>query len=92
MGDWVARRCLVSGRVQGVFYRASTRQRALELGVSGHARNLPDGRVEVLACGDQAAVDRLRAWLWEGPPQAYVTEVRCEAVAVPEGLAGFSTG
>jgi len=47
----IARRCLVAGRVQGVFYRASTRARAEALGVTGHARNLPDGRVEVLACG-----------------------------------------
>jgi len=45
----IARRCLVSGRVQGVFYRASTRARAESLGVTGHARNLRDGRVEVLA-------------------------------------------
>nr|MCU0937425.1 acylphosphatase [Gammaproteobacteria bacterium] len=56
------------------------------------ANNRPDGRVEVLACGEQAAVERLRAWLWEGPPQAYVTGVECEAVKVPAGLTGFSTG
>ena len=85
-------RCVVSGRVQGVWFRGSTRDKARSLGIRGYANNRPDGRVEVLACGDQAAVDRLRAWLWQGPPQAYVTEVRCEAVAVPGGLAGFSTG
>lgn len=78
----VARRCYVSGRVQGVFYRASTRQRALELGVTGHARNLPDGRVEVLACGPEAAVAALCQWLWQGPPAAKVTAVESEALAL----------
>ena len=80
MGDWVARRCLVAGRVQGVFYRASTRQRALELGVTGYARNLEDGRVEVLACGEQGAVDALCDWLWQGPPASHVTSVELESV------------
>ena len=85
-------RCVVSGRVQGVWFRGATRDKALHLGLRGYANNLPDGRVEVLACGEKAAVARLRAWLWEGPPQAYVTEVECDAVAVPAGLTGFSTG
>ena len=81
MGDWVAWRCYVAGRVQGVFYRASTRSRAEALGVTGHARNLPDGRVEVLACGSPQAVEALCAWLWEGPPAAQVTAVDVEPVA-----------
>jgi acylphosphatase len=85
-------RCVVSGRVQGVWFRASTREQALRLGLRGYANNRSDGRVEVLACGEQAAVDRLRAWLWQGPPQAEVTDVRCDAWAVPPGLAGFDTG
>jgi acylphosphatase len=75
MTDWIARRCLVAGRVQGVFYRASTRRRALELGVCGFARNLADGRVEVLACGEPAAVQALCDWLWQGPPSAHVIAV-----------------
>jgi len=75
----IARRCLVSGRVQGVFFRASTRQRAHALGVLGHARNLPDGRVEVLACGEAAAVDALCAWLWQGSPASHVTGVEIDA-------------
>jgi acylphosphatase len=83
-------RCIVSGRVQGVWFRASTREQALRLGIRGYASNRSDGRVEVLACGEQAAVDRLRAWLWEGPSQAQVTDVRCEPAAVSDGLAGFS--
>ncbi len=81
----VCRRCLVSGRVQGVFFRASTRQLAVALGLTGYARNLPDGRVEVLACGDAAALQTLQAWLREGPAHANVSDVQCEIadVAVP---------
>lgn len=74
----------MSGRVQGVFYRASARQRALELGVRGHAHNLPDGRVEVLAVGDPAAVHALIEWLWQGPPAAHVMDVQVSEVALDE--------
>jgi len=80
----IARRCLVSGRVQGVYYRASARQRAHAAGIAGHARNLPDGRVEVLACGEEQAVLRFIEWLWIGPAAAKVTEVTCEEVALAE--------
>lgn len=65
-------RFLVAGLVQGVNFRASTRACARQLGVTGYARNLPDGRVEVLACGDAAEIARLEAWLREGPPAARV--------------------
>ncbi len=68
-------RFLVSGRVQGVFFRASTRRRALELGLRGTVVNLADGRVEVLASGDAQALDALEAWLHEGPPAARVERV-----------------
>jgi acylphosphatase len=91
---WVARRCLVAGRVQGVFYRASTRQRATELGVTGHARNLPDGRVEVLACGEPGAVKTLCEWLWNGSPACQVELVQVEDVGETElgpRPAGFRT-
>ncbi|MEY2921104.1 MAG: hypothetical protein RL261_2409 [Pseudomonadota bacterium] len=74
----IARRCFVAGRVQGVFYRASARARAEALGVTGHARNLPDGRVEVLACGNPDAVDALCAWLWQGSPASHVSAVEVE--------------
>lgn len=73
--------CYVSGVVQGVSYRAAARGRARALGVAGYARNLADGRVEVLACGEEEAVAALREWLWEGPPWARVTDVYWEAVA-----------
>jgi acylphosphatase len=78
----IARRCYVSGRVQGVFYRASTRERAQQLGCRGYARNLADGRVEVLAVGEPAAVDALVEWLWHGPPAAHVQDVQCADVTL----------
>ncbi|MGO4223609.1 acylphosphatase [Lysobacter sp. TAF61] len=70
-----AARFIVSGRVQGVFFRASTRDQALALGLRGFARNLPDGRVEVLAAGDDVALDRLAAWLRQGPATAHVDDL-----------------
>ncbi len=78
----IARRCFVGGRVQGVFYRASTRARAEALGVTGFARNLADGRVEVLACGAPEAVDALCAWLWQGSPASSVSAVVIEELAL----------
>ena len=70
-----SRRFLVSGHVQGVAYRAWTVDQAERLGVSGWARNLTDGRVEVVACGNRAAVEALRWALTEGPPGARVVAV-----------------
>ena len=67
-----AARYYVSGKVQGVWFRASTRERALALGLQGYARNLADGRVEVLAAGDAAALAQLEAWLRRGPEHARV--------------------
>jgi acylphosphatase len=74
------KRSWVSGRVQGVFYRHTTVSKARELALDGYARNLPDGRVEVLACGDADAVDALMHWLWTGSSASRVTDVRVEAV------------
>jgi acylphosphatase len=71
----ICQRSLVSGRVQGVFYRATCVRKAESLGLTGFARNLPDGRVEVLACGEQAAVQQFVAWLWEGSAASKVTGV-----------------
>ena len=82
MSELIARRCFVSGRVQGVYYRASTRDRARALGITGYARNLADGRVEVLACGEPEAVETLCRWLWQGSPASQVTTVEVSEVAV----------
>jgi acylphosphatase len=68
-------RFLVSGKVQGVFFRASARNEALRLGLQGHARNLADGSVEVVASGDDMAMDQFEQWLRQGPPAARVDEV-----------------
>ena len=84
------RRCIVSGRVQGVFYRAATQHRAQELGLSGYAINLADGSVDVLVCGEEARIEELVVWLWEGPPAAVVTDVICEEVDTTTS-AGFRT-
>ncbi|WP_449429104.1 acylphosphatase [Rhodanobacter umsongensis] len=84
-------RFIVSGRVQGVFYRASTREQALALVLAGHARNLPDGRVEVLASGSADALDALERWLRRGPPAAQVEAVNREDLPEQE-LRGFHTG
>ena len=65
----------VRGRVQGVFFRVSTRDVALPLGLSGHAINLQDGSVEVNVCGGNVAVEDLLAWLANGPPMASVSAV-----------------
>jgi acylphosphatase len=80
----VARRCYVSGRVQGVFFRASTRQKAIDLGCAGYARNLPDGRVEVLAVAEPDAVQSLIDWLWQGPPAAQVSDVQVLELQIDE--------
>lgn len=75
MGE-IIRRFLVFGKVQGVYFRHSTRLEAKRLAIRGIARNLPDGSVEVLAQGAAAAVAELRLWLHQGPQHARVDEVR----------------
>jgi acylphosphatase len=72
----VIRHFLVTGKVQGVFFRQSTRHEAERLGVFGSARNLPDGSVEVWARGSEEAVAMLRQWLHRGPARARVESVR----------------
>lgn len=73
-------KCIVKGQVQGVFYRDSTRSRAYELGLTGHAYNMVNGDVEVVACGKEKNVKQLQEWLWQGPQSAVVSDVVCEVV------------
>lgn len=86
--DLIRRRLLVQGRVQGVFFRDSTRQRARREGVAGWARNRSDGAVEVVLEGPRTAVDRVAEFVEIGPPQASVRDVESYAEE-PEGLTGF---
>lgn len=66
----------VSGHVQGVFFRDTTRRQALARGVTGWVRNLYDGRVEAVFEGEAQAVQEMVAWCHQGPPHAYVTDVQ----------------
>jgi acylphosphatase len=85
---------LVAGRVQGVFYRATVARRAVELGITGHANNLPDGRVEVLACGEEAAIARFMEALWAGSIASNVTAIDVTEIelAPAQRPGGFGTG
>jgi acylphosphatase len=82
-------RAIVTGRVQGVAYRASTVFEARGLGLTGWVRNLPDGAVELEAQGDDAVVDALLAWCADGPPAARVAGVSVEERDVVAGERGF---
>jgi acylphosphatase len=76
--DYVRLHLWVSGRVQGVFFRGATADEARVLAITGWARNLADGRVEIVAEGPRRALVRLAAWSHEGPPAARVTHVEEE--------------
>lgn len=75
-----ARRFIVKGRVQGVFFRESTRRVAESLGINGHAINLGNGDVEVIACGSEDALRKLEDWLHDGPPMSRVDAVITDTV------------
>jgi len=80
----------VSGKVQGVWYRASTVEEARRLGLTGWVRNLPDGRVEVVAQGPREALEELIAWCHQGPPLAVVDEVKVIWEPATEEFSSFS--
>ncbi len=85
------RKFRVYGKVQGVWFRESTRRVAVQLGLSGHAINLPDGSVEVLAEGDDRVLEQLAIWLRQGPPRAQVDKLDQHEYQ-QEIPAGFRTG
>jgi acylphosphatase len=87
--DTVRRRVVVHGRVQGVFFRDSARERARAHGVAGWIRNRGDGAVEAVLEGPTEAVDRIVRFCETGPPRAQVDRVEVSEEA-PEGLSGFS--
>ena len=80
---------IVHGRVQGVFFRESTKRKARDLGLAGTVRNQPDGTVQVTAQGPQAALDNLIRWAHDGPPASVVNDVRTSYIEPDPGLSGF---
>ncbi len=70
----------VSGKVQGVFFRVSSQQQAIDYGLSGYARNLADGDVEVFLSGEEENVEKMLSWLKHGPEQAEVTDMQQKKV------------
>lgn len=80
MSDKICKNYFVTGKVQGVWFRAHTQREAEKLGLTGWVRNLPDGSVEVLACGDENALAQLEIWLRRGPERALVAEVTSAVV------------
>jgi acylphosphatase len=86
-----ATRFVVRGKVQGVFFRASAREEAVALKLTGHARNLPDGSVEVVVYGEAAAIDRFEVWLHDGPDLAVVNELYREDIGVHDAPTDFLT-
>lgn len=87
-----AKKAIVSGKVQGVFYRATTREKALSLNLNGYAKNLPDGSVEVLVQGDITDIESLMTWLWKGSPASDVTSVHVSDTSTSNDLNTFTTG
>ncbi|MBI3777455.1 MAG: acylphosphatase [Gammaproteobacteria bacterium] len=79
----------VCGRVQGVFFRAATEAAARRLGLTGWVRNLPDGSVELLACGEETKLEKLEQWLWQGPPRARVEQVQASETP-PQSFGDFT--
>ncbi len=80
MADKVCKHYWVKGKVQGVWFRASTKKAADKLGVTGWVRNVEDGRVEVIACGSEQQIAQLEEWLRQGPELARVDELLMEDV------------
>lgn len=76
----ICNKYLITGKVQGVFYRASCESQAMKLGITGYAINLADGRVEVLACGEKENIDQFCRYLRIGSRAAKVVDVQCESV------------
>src|SRR3990167_4213017 len=73
-------RCHIAGKVQGVWFRASAKEHADKLGLTGWVRNLSDGQVELVACGTREKVGQLHSWLQHGPRLAEVSECKCQEI------------
>ena len=84
----IAREIIVKGKVQGVFYRASAKEKAEALGLFGWVKNRADGSVEIWVEGEDRMVQEMTEWCWQGPARARVEEVEVKVVE-PGGLFGF---
>lgn len=80
MDEKISIHCFVSGKVQGVWFRANTQKEAQQLGLTGWVRNLGDGRVELMASGTRDQIGALKAWLRRGPELAEVTDMECQEI------------
>lgn len=89
MSDKQQLHAFVSGRVQGVFFRATTREKARKLGLTGWVKNLRDGRVEVKAEGQKSKLEALESFLHEGPSYARVTKVEANYSTETENFSSF---
>ncbi|MDH5472638.1 MAG: acylphosphatase [Gammaproteobacteria bacterium] len=85
----LCRHYCVSGKVQGVFYRASAHDRAVQLGITGWVKNMLDGRVEAVACGSEQQLAEFENWLRQGPPLAVVDKLEINYQVDNPGSAGF---
>lgn len=82
---------IISGRVQGVYYRFSTEKEAKRLGLTGWVRNLPNGDVEAVVEGEQSIVDQMIKWCWEGPSVARVDSIQESRESATDEFTNFST-
>lgn len=89
MAGTVTKKVIVSGKVQGVFYRLETRKAALQAGVDGYVKNLADGSVEAVFQGPASAVDQMVAWCHQGPTAARVDQVTEDTPPSQTDFAGF---
>jgi acylphosphatase len=83
-------RIVVRGKVQGVFYRDSTRKKARDLGIEGTVQNRADGSVEIYAQGDETQLNELKHWCWEGSPHSTVSDVQFEELEETTSYSSFT--
>lgn len=87
----ICRHFLVSGKVQGVFYRDSTQQTAQNLDLTGYVKNLVNGQVEIEICGEQSSLDEFQQWLWKGPIMSKVEDIQIQDIPMKNYSRNFSS-
>lgn len=81
---------VISGKVQGVFYRASTKEKADTLGITGWVKNMPGGKVEAVFQGDEQQVQKMIEWCWNGPPQSQVIDIKVRREPLSDNFFSFN--